>query len=221
MSAPYLLALETSTPRCSVALFEGEKKMASMTYNQAKSHSRILPLMIEKLLHISGLQVGLLGAVGISTGPGSYTGLRIGAAVGKGICYGQGIPLLGVGTLDLLCASLMISPEPDMYWGLMDASNGRSYGLLLDKNRNVVLDAQVFTMEEATFLPWLEKGSILFIGSGAEKYEALFTRHEHARLVRGVYPDATAMGELLHEKFVRSECLDLDRFVPTYLGGRW
>ncbi len=220
-AAPYLLAMETATQRCSIALFQEDKIVAGMTHHIAKSHSRVLPLMIRHLLSVCGLDIRQLAAVGIGTGPGSYTGLRIGAAVAKGICYSRSIPLLGVGSLEVLCASCEVSPKPAMYWGLLDARNRRSYGLLLDGDRRVVLPAQVFPMEKALFASWLDKGSILFLGSGAENHEELFADHPQARLLHGAYPEASNMGRLLYAKFLHSEWLELDSFAPAYLSAQW
>lgn len=101
MTAPPLLALDTSTEYCSVALFaQGEIRQRVELAGQ--SHSRRLIPMIEALLAEAGLTARSLGGVAVAIGPGSFTGVRIAASVAQGIAFGAGVPVAGVGTLDAM-----------------------------------------------------------------------------------------------------------------------
>lgn len=97
-----ILAIETATQICSVALFEGSNVIGCLESDEKNAHSRVLNTMIERLLNESGIMITQLDAVAVSKGPGSFTGLRIGVSTAKGLCYGRNLPLIAVSTLESL-----------------------------------------------------------------------------------------------------------------------
>src|SRR3970040_62456 len=98
----YILTLETSTNVCSVALHADGILKFTAEVHEEQAHAAKLALLVDQLLHLTGIVPGELAAVAISSGPGSYTGLRIGASTAKGLCYALKIPLIAIGTLELL-----------------------------------------------------------------------------------------------------------------------
>ena len=94
-----ILNIETATPLCSVALAIDGRLIAQRETQEEKSHAARLTVFIEEILKEQGLQIKDLHAIAIGKGPGSYTGLRIGVSTAKGLCYGAGIPLIAVSTL--------------------------------------------------------------------------------------------------------------------------
>ena len=102
-----ILLIETSAALCSVALGENGRCVAYKESAQPRSHAAMTAVLLEQMLQERGLRVQDCDAVCVSKGPGSYTGLRVGVSSAKGLCFGAGIPLLAVGTLDLLAARAM------------------------------------------------------------------------------------------------------------------
>ena len=102
MNTDFILSIETATPICSVALHKGSTLIAHTEYHVGKAHGIIIPKMIRHLLSLHHIQTDSIAAVGISAGPGSYTGLRIGSSVAKGICYAHNIPLIAINPLHTL-----------------------------------------------------------------------------------------------------------------------
>ena len=108
-----ILNIETSTTCCSAAITIDGKPVASVEQLANANHASQLPVFIQQLLHEANANDWHLDAVALSQGPGSYTGLRIGASTAKGICYGLNIPLIPVDTLQVLCASVPSGVLPD------------------------------------------------------------------------------------------------------------
>ena len=111
MSPAYIL-LETSTSLCSVALLEGDKITATRFSDHPRAHASMTAPFVKEVLDERGLKVSDCSAVCLSMGPGSYTGLRVGSSTAKGLCFGGGIPLLAVGTLDVLVAQALAEGLP-------------------------------------------------------------------------------------------------------------
>lgn len=100
-----ILNIETSTSVCSVALSEGEEVVFEKASFEGPSHAALLGVYMEEALEAAKSKGMKLDAVAVSSGPGSYTGLRIGVSVAKGLCFGYGIPLIGIHTLDILASA--------------------------------------------------------------------------------------------------------------------
>src|SRR5687768_13292726 len=99
---PVILSLETSTDVCSVALHDGQKLIAQAEIREPQSHASMLAPLIDSVSREARISVKEINAVAVTRGPGSYTGLRIGSSTAKGLCFALDIPLISVGTLDLL-----------------------------------------------------------------------------------------------------------------------
>lgn len=97
-----ILLIETATDVCSVAVADGEKIISSDRISEPRSQASGLAPLIQKTVAEAGMSTNCLDAVAVSSGPGSYTGLRVGVSTAKGICFGAGIPLIGIGTLDII-----------------------------------------------------------------------------------------------------------------------
>ena len=94
-----ILHIETTTNVCSVAIAEDDNLLALKETHESQMHSKMLGVYIQEVLHTANISISNLQAVAVSEGPGSYTGLRIGVSVAKGICFASNLPLIGVSTL--------------------------------------------------------------------------------------------------------------------------
>lgn len=111
--SPRIILIETSTSLCSTALLEGDRITAVRKSTEPRTHAALTAPLVKEMLDERGLKVSDCDAVCLSMGPGSYTGLRVGSSTAKGLCFGGGIPLLAVGTLDVLAAQAIEAGLPE------------------------------------------------------------------------------------------------------------
>ncbi len=165
-----ILALDTSTRSCSVALLEGEEVVVETAVGVARTHSAHLPAMVEQALRLAGWTFGRLEGIVVGVGPGSFTGLRIGIATAKGIAYAAGLPCVGVGTLEALAASLL--PREETLCALIDARRGELYAAVYRAQGERLIP--LLTERATPIAPLLAalEGPHLFIGDGALLYAA-------------------------------------------------
>ncbi|UYZ61726.1 tRNA (adenosine(37)-N6)-threonylcarbamoyltransferase complex dimerization subunit type 1 TsaB [Hymenobacter weizhouensis] len=217
-----LLSLETSSPICSVALHElgSGNLLGQSELRLEKSHSSHLSVLINQLLDNTGHALADLAAVAVSDGPGSYTGLRIGAAAAKGLCYALDIPLLAVGTLPSLAhqvASSTAWPEQFLYCPMLDARRQEVYAALYTHTGQEVLAPTPLILNPDTLAEQLTHHSVLFFGSGAAKFQPLAAGKPRAAFRAGVAPSAVAVGELALAAYHRQEFRDVAYYEPFYL----
>lgn len=212
-----ILLIETATPVCSVALSEEGSVVAHRESSLPDAHSTCLPLFIKELL-----EVGRPDAVCVSSGPGSYTGLRIGVSTAKGLCYGLEIPLLSVPTL-LSMASLYYIQHPD-YQGfvcpMIDARRMECYTMVVargERTLSVLRNTQADVVTEHLYDEWLERGEVVFIGNGAAKTREVLGGHRNARYDETFCISAEGMLPLADEKLRNGEVEDVAYFEPFYL----
>jgi tRNA threonylcarbamoyladenosine biosynthesis protein TsaB len=223
-----LLSLETSTQSCSVALHREGVLVASREIKTPRSAASQLAVMIQEVLNHSGSKPQDLQGVIVASGPGSYTGLRIGVATAKGLCYALGIPLIAINTLDLLSSQgkqyLLSHPTSDvkefdehiLFCPMLDARRMEVYCKLVDYKLNQVEPTQAKILDEDSFHEHLERHIIYFLGEGAVKCSEII-HHYNARFIPELIPEATHLGELGYLKWKQSLFEDIALFEPFYL----
>ena len=221
-----ILLIETATQICSVALAVDGKVVARRESDTPNAHSTCLSVFIDEVLKESHLTSRDLGAVCVSAGPGSYTGLRIGVSTAKGFCYALGIPLLSVPTL-LSMAALYYRQHPD-YHGLVcpmiDARRMECYTMIVErelrmKNEElrILRDTSADVIEAGCFDEWLTRGEVMFIGDGAEKTKEILGTHPNARYDNSFRLSAEGMLELAESRLHDGKTEDVAYFEPFYL----
>ena len=217
-----LLSLETSSPVCSVALHRiaDGSLIGQSELRLDKSHSTHLTILIEQLLTNTGHQLADLAAVAVSDGPGSYTGLRIGAAAAKGLCFALDIPLMAVSTLRALAAQVVAvtaRPENHLYCPMLDARRMEVYAALYSHEGQEVLAPTPLLLDAETLGEQLAQRSVLFFGHGAAKFQALLGEHSNAGFLLEIEPSAVAVGRLAVAAYHRQEFQDVAYYEPFYL----
>lgn len=217
-----LLSLETSSPVCSVALHDltSGKLLGQSELRLEKSHSSHLSVLVSQLLENTGHALADVAAVAVSDGPGSYTGLRIGAAAAKGLCYALDIPLVAVGTLPSLAHQVARStarPEQFLYCPMLDARRQEVYAALYTLDGQEVLAPTPLILDADTLSEQLASHSVLFFGSGAAKFQPLVAQQPHAAFLADVVPSAVAVGELGQAAYLRQEFRSVAYYEPFYL----
>jgi tRNA threonylcarbamoyladenosine biosynthesis protein TsaB len=215
-----LLSIETSTLGCSVALHERGHLVHSVDTQIPQSASSQLALMIQQVLAQSKKKATDLQGVIVSAGPGSYTGLRIGVATAKGICYALEIPLVSINTLELLAYQFRSSQKKEignaLLCPMLDARRMEVYAMLLDIDLTVVESTQAKVIDHGSYIDWLEKKPIYFFGDGAAKCKEVIT-HPRANFTEALVPSAIALGEMGFVKWGKNQLENIASFEPLYL----
>ncbi|RAU81449.1 tRNA (adenosine(37)-N6)-threonylcarbamoyltransferase complex dimerization subunit type 1 TsaB [Pontibacter arcticus] len=217
---PLLLALETSSSVCSIALYKGEHLLGASELRIEKSHSSHITVMIEQLLENCGMKLMDLSAIAVSGGPGSYTGLRIGSSTAKGLCYSLEIPLLEVSTLHALAAQVInVTPNPEqfLFCPMLDARRLEVYTCLLTNQLDEVEPIAPLILAEDTFKEKLAAYKVIFFGSGAPKYKELLPENTNALFIQDVQPSSITIGKLALAKYEQKAFEDVAYYEPFYL----
>ena len=216
-----ILSIETSTEVCSVALHKEGKLLAYSELFTEKAHSTALTLMIESLLKHSNIEMTDLKGVALSEGPGSYTGLRVGISVAKGLCYALGIPLYAINTLLAMAhtARQTLLDEQVLLCPMLDARRMEVYTTLFDRELQTILPTQALVFNQAgeelllSKLPAPET-KILLLGNGAEKCKHA-SKSANFIFLDHIYPTAKAIGNLFNG--LQLQNVDVAYFEPYYL----
>ncbi len=216
-----ILSIETSTDVCSVAFAEDGKVIEKRELFEPNSHSKHTTLLIQDIFKTDGVPpMEELDAVAVSAGPGSYTGLRIGTSVAKGICFALNIPLIAVDTLTTMSQAVLASgidvPGDILLCPMIDARRMEVYTVLHDKDLNVVEETNAKIIDENSFVEVLDKNKVLFFGNGAAKCKDTI-RHDNAEFIDDIFPLAASMSPLAEKAFNESNFVDVAYFEPFYL----
>lgn len=214
-----ILAIETATAVSSVALFEDGLLVALQEIHSNRTHARLVTVMIERLLQDLDLRPADLSAVAVAKGPGSYTGLRVGVSVAKGLCMALDIPLLSVGSLEALAMSVTDFAHSIQAWicPMIDARRMEVFTQLFDTQGHAQAEAEAKIMEDDAFADLLAQRKVIFVGDGAEKCRALFAGNANAIVLGARLSSAAYMGAVAHRRLLAGEVEDLVTFEPFYL----
>jgi tRNA threonylcarbamoyladenosine biosynthesis protein TsaB len=211
----FILLIETSGENCSVAIANHQQVVASETELAGTSHVSRLTLMIANCLESAKLSPKDLVAVGVSDGPGSYTSLRVGASVAKGICFASSIPLLVVNTSKALARAALESSSASLIVPMIDARRMEVYCSIYDRElnlvshpRNVIFDAQT---AQANLTPYS-----LICGNGASKVYALLPRDTTVQLSTILTCDARFLVVEADHLYKQKAFSHLGSYNPSY-----
>ena len=223
-----IILIETSTALCSVALAEDGDVTAYRESSAPKAHASLTAVFVQEVLQERGLKLSDCNAVCVSKGPGSYTGLRVGVSTAKGLCFGSGLPLLAVGTLDTLVAQATMSSNTSVMSSEVETSPDYKYIIPMIDARRMEVYSAVFTTEgsqitetapvivdENSFSDYLQQGPCLFIGDGAGKCADVI-RHPNACFIQ-CNPKASAMLKPALAALSNKDFCDVAYFEPFYL----
>ena len=215
-----ILHIETSTKVCSVAVSEDAHVIFEQTDADGPNHATRCGVFVDEALSFAESHAIPLDAVAVSEGPGSYTGLRIGVSMAKGVAYGRGVPLVAVPTLELLCVPLLLYrddiPDEALFVPMIDARRMEVYAAVYDRALKPLRTVQADIVEANTYSEWLDRGPVCFFGDGATKCKDIIT-HPNARFIDGIHPLAKNMYPLAARALSRGETVDVAYFEPFYL----
>lgn len=215
-----IILIETSTALCSTAIAEDGRIVCSRESAEPRSHASKTAAFISEMLQERGITVGDCDAVAVSSGPGSYTGLRVGSSTAKGLCFGADLPLIAVGTTDILfrqarqevAASGM---EIAAVVAMIDARRMEVYARSYSPSGEPLSEVAPVVVDVDGFADLRARGPVVFIGDGAAKCEPVLGGSGH-RFIQ-VCPNASAMAELAEEAFKAGRFESIAYFEPFYL----
>lgn len=223
---PIILDIETSSEVCSVAIARDGKLIMEKESVEGLNHSKLLSVFVSEIFKESGMDIKSIDAVAVSKGPGSYTGLRIGVSLAKGLCYALDKPLISVGTLDSLANHTIenlnqyisgINIEKDLlFCPMLDARRMEVYTSLYNHKGEQLEPVTAKIIDSSSFKDYFGKYSILFFGNGSLKCQSLIT-HPKALFRGPLKTSARYMLKLAEEKFKLNEFEDVAYFEPFYL----
>jgi tRNA threonylcarbamoyladenosine biosynthesis protein TsaB len=214
-----ILHLETSTTVCSVALsVNGEVVFEKVSFD-GPSHAALSGVYAEEaVMSLKARGLEHPEAVAVSSGPGSYTGLRIGVSMAKGLCLGWGIPLIAVPTLKLMASAAIrrIAETDTLYCAMLDARRMEVYAAIYDATLSPVRETMAEIVTSETYRSLLDKSRICFFGNGAAKCQTVIPAG-NAMFIDDIYPLATEMIPLAEKAFQKKSFEDVAYFEPLYL----
>jgi tRNA threonylcarbamoyladenosine biosynthesis protein TsaB len=221
-----ILSIETASPVCSVALIRDGMVVSLRESGDDRPHATKLTVFIREMLDETGIAATSLDAISLGMGPGSYTGLRIGASVAKGLAYGAAIPVIGIPTLKALASGFLAtcgqdmpehdSPQPPLLCPMLDARRLEVYTALYDLQLNEVRAVEALVLEPDSFSSLLDDRIVHFFGTGSDKAADIIV-HPNARFHGGIELSAAWQAEPAELLFQAREFLDTAYFEPHYL----
>ncbi len=220
-----ILCINTATTLCSVAIGHANVPPAGVReIADAHAHSTALAPMVEQLMRECGISMKQLRAVAVNKGPGSYTGLRIGVSLAKGICYALSKPLLAIGSLEAMAQGVIQQRDaiwqpdnrPTLLCPMIDARRMEIYTALYTEQLQPVSEVEAKVIEPGAFGQWLSTHRLLFFGDGSAKCRTAID-HPNATFIDGIEPSAAYMLPLAHKKLQQGNTEDVAYFEPHYL----
>ena len=213
-----ILHIETSTTVCSVALSENGQCIFSKLNNEGMNHAALLSVFIAEALETIKPLNKKLDAVAVSSGPGSYTGLRIGISTAKGLCYGYGIPLISVSTLEVLTAQALksVPNEKALFCPMIDARRMEVYAAFYNSKGEMKREISADIIDSESYAEILAAQPVYFFGNGADKLKTTLT-HPNAHFIDDIVPLAENMIPLAEKAFAENNFVDVAYFEPFYL----
>lgn len=215
-----ILTIETSTNVCSVAVAEDNHVIFHQEDMEGPSHAVQCGVFVQDALSFAESHAIPLDAVAVSEGPGSYTGLRIGVSMAKGVAYGRNVPLISIPTLELMCVPVLLYheeiPEDSLLVPMIDARRMEVYAAVYDRSLKRVRDVCPDIVTADTYASYLDRGPVVFFGNGADKTKSVI-QHPNAIFIDGIHPLASNAGPLAEMRFRRNEFADTAYFEPFYL----
>ncbi|MEO3406926.1 tRNA (adenosine(37)-N6)-threonylcarbamoyltransferase complex dimerization subunit type 1 TsaB [Mucilaginibacter sp. CAU 1740] len=217
-----ILQIETATTSCSVALSRDGKLLDFKQINARNIHAEVITLYIDELLVNQKLSYNDLDAIAVSSGPGSYTGLRIGVSTAKGLCFALDKPLIAIETLEAMAYGVITTDgfEQDenlLLCPMIDARRMEVYTALFDTSGNRVRETAADIIDEQSFSSYLANHKVLFFGDGAEKCKSVLASNPNSLFLDDFDNSAIHLTSKAAQKFQSGQFEDVAYFEPFYL----
>lgn len=214
---PLILNIETSTTLCSVSIAKEGIILASKEVNEGYTHAENLHVFMQEVLAKAGTTTKDLSAVAVGSGPGSYTGLRIGVSAAKGLAYALQIPLIAVNTLQTMAyTAIQVNNSDGLFCSMLDARRMEVYAAIFAKDLNTIKETSAQILPEA--LSFFDTGkTTYFFGDGMPKCKELLHQIPNSHFIEGIVPSGFGLAKLSYKKYLNDQFEDVAYFEPFYL----
>jgi len=217
-----ILQIETATTSCSIALARVGEVLDFKEINARNIHAEVITLYIDDLLNNTGITYNDLDPIAVSSGPGSYTGLRIGVSTAKGLCFALDKPLIAIETLEAMADGVINNPgffadDKTLLCPMIDARRMEVYTALFDTAGNRVRETAADIIDENSFADYLKDHKILFFGDGAEKCKGVLSASPNALFLDDFVNSATYLTQKASQKFADGAFEDVAYYEPYAL----
>jgi tRNA threonylcarbamoyladenosine biosynthesis protein TsaB len=209
----WLLNIDTAVTSASVCLSRNDVKLGIKINSSKNDHAAWLQPSIATLLREHDLTVKNLDAISVSAGPGSYTGLRVGMATAKGLCYAYQTPLILINTLQMMAAALT-NETADLLCPMIDARRMEVFTAVFDRSLKTILEPHNCVLSDHSFMNLLSEHRIVFFGNGSEKFKSMVF-HPNA-IFKQLEVTAEQMVSLTYRSYVNKDFADLAYSEPLY-----
>ena len=209
-----ILNIDTSVDVASVCLAKNGKVLSIARNESQKDHASWLHIAIKEIFEKNNLELSSVDAIAVTGGPGSYTGLRIGMATAKGICYALNKPLISLNTL-LVMANAAKDENADLLCPMIDARRMEVFTAIYTKELQIVKEPVAIALNENSFAEYFSKNSICFFGNGSNKFQVIEKNPQ--AFFRDIKTDASSMISLSEISFTEKKFADLAYAEPLYL----
>lgn len=209
-----ILNIDTSLDTASLCLAR-DNEVIQLVFNESqKDHAAWIHNAIQEILQNAGCTINMLDAVAVSIGPGSYTGLRIGLASAKGLCYALNIPLIIVNTLKIIAAASRQNAA-GYICPMIDARRMEVFTAVYDKNLEEINSPQSYIIDDPRFISFLPAGNILFCGNGSKKLQKISPDPRY--IFDTSVSNASHLAELSQNCYVNKQFADIAYTEPLYI----
>ena len=216
-----ILNIDTATEIAHISLSKAGVILDSLTNADQKDHGSFLQPAIQQLLKNNFISIQELDAIALSAGPGSYTGLRVGMASAKGLCFALQKPLITISSLEIIAyaaileAPLQTDSTEVLFCPMIDARRMEVFTALYSQQLEILLEPKAIIIEQDSFAKYLLENKIFFVGNGAAKWE-LICKNKNA-FFSSNSSNLLAMNKLSFKKYENKDFTDLAYSEPSYL----
>ncbi|RFS24070.1 tRNA (adenosine(37)-N6)-threonylcarbamoyltransferase complex dimerization subunit type 1 TsaB [Chitinophaga silvatica] len=213
-----ILNIDTATSIGSVSLAINGKAVQTLTNEKQQDHAATIVTFVQTLMQEHNITPDKLDAIAVSAGPGSYTGLRVGVATAKGLCYAWNKPLIAISTLQMMASGLLseVQDQDAWYCPMIDARRQEVFTAIYDNSLNEIMPPQALILTPEIFDTQLAERKIYFFGDGSSKWELMLSSRKNAIFVKYVI-SAAQLADLSAKYWEKKQFVDLAYFSPFYL----
>jgi len=215
----YILNIHTTTENAVVNLCEGPNVLKALENSDPKKHASFLHVAIDQILTDTGIQPNELSAVAVTGGPGSYTGIRVGLASAKGLCFALNIPLIVLNTLEVMALSLIeiVKDKNGFYCPMIDARRMEIFCAVYNHELKEVIPPSAVVLSENTFQDLIAVQPVYFSGSGVPKFKKLNAQLPDFHFLPEVSISSQSLASCSWEKFQAEFFENVGNASPLYL----
>ncbi|WP_018612929.1 tRNA (adenosine(37)-N6)-threonylcarbamoyltransferase complex dimerization subunit type 1 TsaB [Segetibacter koreensis] len=215
---PLLLNIDTATEIASVSVTRNGLPLAFLKNEYQKEHASFVHTAVATLLQKTGYQLKEFDAFAVTSGPGSYTGLRVGMATAKGFCYAFSKPLIAINTLEVMTKAALDSmgslEQDSLFCPMIDARRMEVFTAIYNSDFDQILSPRPLILEEKVFNSYMKDRKILFFGSGSLKFMQIETNPNS--VFADISYDARHLGHLAEIAFHKKNFSNISYSEPTY-----